>query len=234
VGEASARKRSKKPQTKAGRSRAETWRLKKLLQVEQGFWDRGLEFVAGIDEVGRGPLAGPVLAAAVIMPRGVSIRGVHDSKQLTPEKRERLLEEIREKALCIAIAGASNREIDRINILKATHLAMQRAIRRLRIPPQHVIVDGLPVPILGPNQTAVVDGDAKVHCVACASIVAKVVRDKIMKSLSSRYPAYGWEHNVGYATADHRQAINIVGLTPHHRRSFTEDDQLTLELFAEG
>ena len=229
VGEASTRKR-KKPRTKGGKSRAETWRLKKLLRVEQGFWEQGLEFVAGVDEVGRGPLAGPVLAAAVIMPRDVTIRGVHDSKQLTAEKRERLVLEIREKALCIAIAAASNREIDRINILKASHLAMQRAIRRLRIAPQHVIVDGLPVPILGPNHTAVIDGDAKVHCIACASIVAKVMRDKIMRSLSTRYPAYGWEHNAGYATADHRQAINIVGLTPHHRRSFTEDDQLVLEL----
>ncbi len=229
MGEASTRKRTK-PRTKAGRSRAETWRLKKLLQIEQTFWERGLDFVAGVDEVGRGPLAGPVLAAAVIMPRGVSIRGVQDSKQLSAEKRERLFVEIREKALCVAIAGASNREIDRINILKATHLAMQRAIRRLRIPPQHVIVDGLPVAILGPNHTAVIDGDAKVHCVACASIVAKVVRDKIMKALANRYPVYGWEHNVGYATADHRQAINIAGLTPHHRRSFTEDDQLVLEL----
>lgn len=222
------RKRSK-PKTKAGKSRAETWRLKKLLELEQSFWARGIVHVAGVDEVGRGPLAGPVLAAAVIMPCGVTIRGVHDSKLLTPEKRERLFQEIRSKALCIGIGGASSREIDRINILRASHLAMQRAIRRLRVPPQHIIVDGLPVALLGPQHTAVVDGDAKVHCIACASVVAKVVRDRLMKLLAVRYPVYGWDHNVGYATADHRLAIVVSGLTPHHRRSFTEQ-QLMLEL----
>jgi ribonuclease HII len=137
--------------------------------------------------------------------------------------------EIYEKALCIGVGGASSREIDRINILKASHVAMQRAIARLRIRPDHVMVDGLPVAILGPQHTAVVDGDAKVHCIACASIVAKVVRDKLMRLLSNRYPIYGWEHNAGYATADHRLAIDSSGLSPHHRRSFT-DQQLVLEL----
>jgi ribonuclease HII len=229
VGEAALPRKKKRPKTKAGRSRAETWRLKKLLAFEHDFWDNGVEFVAGVDEAGRGPLAGPVLAAAVIMPRGVVIRGVNDSKMLTPEKRENLLLEIHEKALCIGIGGASNREIDRINILKATHLAMARAVRRLRVAPQRIIVDGLAVPLLGPNHTAVVDGDAKVHCICCASIVAKVMRDRLMKLLASHYPGYGWDHNVGYATADHRQAIDAVGLTPHHRRSFT-DQQLILEL----
>jgi ribonuclease HII len=200
-----------------------------MLQVEQTFWAQGLEYIAGVDEVGRGPLAGPVLAAAVIMPPNVAIRGVHDSKMLTAEKRERLLHEIHEKAIAIAIGGASCREIDRINILKASHLAMRRALARLRVRPQHVIVDGLRVPTLG-EHTAVIDGDAKVHCIACASIVAKVMRDKLMRLLSSHYPHYGWDHNAGYATADHRSAILEVGLTPHHRRSFTEDDQLVLEL----
>jgi ribonuclease HII len=222
------RKRSK-PKTKAGKSRAETWRLKKLLQLEQDFWSQGIEHVAGVDEVGRGPLAGPVLAAAVIMPRGVTIRGVQDSKLLTAEKRERLFGEIREKALCIGVGGASSREIDRLNILRASHVAMQRAIRRLSIPPQHIVVDGLRVALLGPDHTAVIDGDARVHCVACASIVAKVVRDRLMKRLAPRYPIYGWEHNVGYATADHRLAIDLGGLSPHHRRSFIEQ-QLALEL----
>ena len=219
----------RRPKTKAGRSRAETWRLKKLLQYEQGFWQQGLQYIAGVDEVGRGPLAGPVLAAAVIMPPDVVIRGVNDSKVLSSEKRERLFVEIYEKALCIGIGGASSREIDRINILKASHVAMQRAIARLRIRPDHVMVDGLPVALLGPQHTAVVDGDAKVHCIACASIVAKVMRDKLMRLLSSRYPIYGWEHNAGYATADHRLAIDNSGLSPHHRRSFT-DQQLVLEL----
>jgi ribonuclease HII len=223
------RKRSKKPKTKAGRSRAETWRLKKLLQFEQGYWQQGVQYIAGVDEAGRGPLAGPVMAAAVIMPPDVVVRGVNDSKQLSPEKRERLFMEIHEKALCIGIGGASSREIDRINILRASHLAMLRAIRRLRIQPDHVMVDGLPVALLGPRHTAVIDGDAKVHCIACASIVAKVMRDRLMRLLSVRYPIYGWEHNVGYATLDHRLAIDAGGLSPHHRRSFT-DQQLVLEL----
>ena len=223
-------RRKKKPKTKAGRSRAETWRLKKLLQYEAALWDQGIEYIAGVDEVGRGPLAGPVLAAAVIMPKGVMIRGVGDSKVLTAEKREQLLIEIHKHAIAISIAGASNREIDRINILKASHVAMKRAIDRLRVKPERILVDGNPVHLLGPTHTSVIDGDAKVHCIACASIVAKVMRDKLMKLLAGRYPAYGWDHNVGYATADHRSAIEVVGLTPHHRRSFTEDDQLLLEL----
>jgi ribonuclease HII len=223
-------RRKKKPKTIAGRSRAETWRLKKLLQHEQQLWDEGVEYIAGVDEVGRGPLAGPVLAAAVIMPKGVSIRGVGDSKVLSAEKREQLLIEIHKHAIAIAIGGASNREIDRINILKASQLAMKRAVDRLPVRPERILVDGNPVHLLGPTHRNVIDGDAKVHCIACASIVAKVMRDKLMKLLSGRYPAYGWDHNVGYATADHRSAIEVVGLTPHHRRSFTEDDQLLLEL----
>jgi ribonuclease HII len=228
VDETAAPRKKKKPKTKAGRSRAETWRLKRLLQFEQGLWEQGIELVAGVDEVGRGPLAGPVLAAAVIMPRGVTIRGVHDSKVLTAEKRERLSQEIYAKALCVGIGGASSREIDRINILRASHLAMIRAVKRLRIAPQHIVVDGRPVAVLGKDHTAVVDGDAKVHCVACASVVAKVVRDRLMRRLAPRYPTYGWDHNAGYATADHRLAIDTTGLSPHHRRSFIEQ-QLALD-----
>ena len=223
-------RRKTKPKSKAGRTSAETWRLKKLLKLEQSFWDQGIEFIAGVDEVGRGPLAGPVLAAAVIMPPGVTIRGVQDSKLLSAEKRERLLVEIHRHAIAVSIGGASPREIDRINILKASHLAMKRALDRLRVKPQKVIVDGLPVRLLGPDHLAVIDGDARVHCIACASIVAKVMRDKLMTLLAGRYPVYGWEHNSGYGTAGHFSAIESAGITPHHRRSFTEDDQLTLEL----
>lgn len=224
---------SRRPKTKAGRARAQTWRMKRLLEMERGLWDQGIERVAGVDEVGRGPLAGPVIAAAVILPVGVGIRGVDDSKKLTAEKRESLLLEIREKALAIGIGGASTREIDRINILRASHLAMARALQRLPHPPQHVIVDGLPVPELTGNTSFVVDGDAKVHCVACASIVAKCVRDRLMRMLATRYPVYGWEHNCGYATAEHRTAIFDAGFSPHHRRSFDLNSQLTLELLAD-
>jgi ribonuclease HII len=227
-GEAKGRKR--RPRTASGRRRAENRRLQKLLEQEQACWDRGLTFVAGVDEVGRGPLAGPVLAAAVVLPPGVAIRGVDDSKKLTADKRAALYEEIRAHALAIGVAGASTREVDRINILRASHLAMRRAIERLGRTPEHVFVDGLPVPGLGYVHTAVVDGDAKVHCIACASIVAKVVRDRIMHLLASRYPGYGWETNAGYGTAEHRGAIVELGLTPHHRRSFEPNNQLTLEL----
>lgn len=200
------------------------------MALEQTLWDRGIEFVAGIDEVGRGPLAGPVLAAAVVLPRGVGIRGVDDSKRLTAEKRERLCAEIRAHALGIGIGAASSREVDRLNILRASHLAMRRALARLPLRPQHIIVDGLPVPGLGEDCTAVVDGDARVHVVACASIVAKVVRDRGMHLLARRYPGYGWDSNAGYATLEHRAAIGALGLTPHHRRSFEPNTQLLLEL----
>lgn len=223
---------TKRPKTKAGRARAQTWRLKKLLEMERALWDQGVELVAGVDEVGRGPLAGPVIAAAVILPVGVGIRGVDDSKKLTAEKRESLLLEIREKALAIGVGAASPREIDRINILRASHLAMARAIQKLPRKPQHIIIDGLPVPALG-EHTAVIDGDAKVHCIACASIVAKCVRDRLMRMLATRYPVYGWDHNSGYSTLDHRTAIFAAGFTPHHRRSFDVNSQLTLELLVD-
>jgi ribonuclease HII len=221
---------AKRPKTKAGRARALTWRLKKLMEMERALWEQGVELVAGVDEVGRGPLAGPVIAAAVILPVGVGIRGVDDSKKLTAEKRESLLLEIRAKALAIGVGGASSREIDRINILRASHLAMARALQKLPRTPQHIIVDGLPIPNLADNASFVIDGDAKVHCIACASIVAKCVRDRLMRMLAPRYPVYGWDHNAGYATADHRSAIYAVGFSPHHRRSFDLNSQLTLEL----
>jgi len=223
-------KRKRPPKTASGRRRAENRRLQKLLQLEQECWDRGQNLIAGVDEVGRGPLAGPVLAAAVILPVGVAIRGVDDSKKLTAEKRAALYGEIRARAIAIGVAGASTREVDRHNILRASHFAMRRALERLRCTPDHIFVDGLRVPELGENHTAVVDGDAKVHCIACASIVAKVVRDRIMHLLAAHYPGYGWDHNVGYATQEHRDAIVTLGLTPHHRRSFEPNCQLTLEL----
>lgn len=220
AGTGGARRRRRRPKTASGRRRAERRRLDRLLALERSCWESGLEHVAGVDEVGRGPLAGPVVAAAVILPRDIAIRGIDDSKKLDARRRDRLFDEIREKAVCIGIGAASTREIDRINILRATHLAMQRAISRLRVPPQRIIVDGLPVPELGDAHMAVVDADATVHCVACASVVAKVVRDRLMKRLAPRYPDYGWDENAGYATAEHRDAILARGYTPHHRRSF--------------
>lgn len=196
-------------------------RLRKLLATEIGFWSGGVPHVAGVDEVGRGPLAGPVVAAAVILPEGCWIDGVDDSKKLTHEKRLALYERIVTSCVCWGVGAASAAEIDRINIRRATALAMQRAIRRLSCPPAHLLVDGLPVPELGlDGQTAIVDGDAKVHSIAAASILAKVTRDRLMERLAARHPAYGWERNKGYGTPEHLEALNLHGPTRHHRQSF--------------
>ena len=195
-------------------------RPRDLLEYERGFWGRGRS-VAGVDEAGRGPLAGPVVAAAVVLPNGVSIDGADDSKLLSPDVRQELYEQIRTLAECVGVGAASVREIDRRNILRATTVAMQRALDRLRTRPDHVVVDGLPVKYLGREHEAVVDGDALVHSIACASIVAKVIRDRLMHRLAVRYPGYAWDTNVGYGTAEHRAAIDELGVTPHHRLTFT-------------
>lgn len=185
--------------------------------------------IAGIDEVGRGPLAGPVVAAAVVMPPGCLVCGADDSKRLTARRRGELVGEILDSARAVGVGAASPAEIDRINIRRATALAMERALRGLRLSPDHLLVDGLPVPELGLHrQTAVVEGDASVHSIACASIVAKVVRDRLMERLARRYPQFGWERNKGYGTPEHREALRRFGPTPHHRRSFEPVQQLSL------
>ena len=207
-------------------------RRRALITLERQLWEAGAQIVAGVDEVGRGPLAGPVVAAAVVFPVGCrGVKGVNDSKELTEDARRMLDKRIRRRALAFALGAASAREIDRINILRASHLAMRRALARLRMDVDHVIVDGLPVRDLGREQTAVVDGDAKVHCVACASVLAKVARDRVMKRLALRYPQYGWDTNVGYGTPEHRAALLEFGPSPHHRLSFAPSTQYSLELF---
>ena len=191
-----------------------------ILDYERDLWARGVARVAGVDEVGRGPLAGAVVAAAVILAEGVAIDGATDSKALTPERRTEIATEIEARAAAIALGAASVREIDRLNILRATTQAMTRALARLPVTPDHVVVDGLPVRDLGWEHDAVVGGDARVHSIACASIVAKVCRDRLMTLLAARYPDYGWERNMGYATRRHRSALRESGLTPHHRTTF--------------
>lgn len=190
------------------------------LRVEQGYFKQGADLVAGVDEVGRGPWAGPVVAAAVVVGPGCRVlRGIDDSKVLTARRREELAAAI----VCLfpyAVGAASPREIDRFNIRQATILAMRRALMRLPIEADVVLVDGTRVPELGRAHEALVDGDAKCFAIACASIVAKTVRDRLMRNLAQRYPLYGWEHNCGYGTADHRRALTAAGMTPHHRRSF--------------
>jgi ribonuclease HII len=204
-------------------------RLQDLLDYERGFWSRGVSGVAGVDEAGRGPLAGPVVAAAVVLQPGVAIDGAADSKRLAPAVRERVYADVLVRAAAVAVGAASVREIDRLNVLEATALAMRRALARLPLNPQHVVVDGLPMRGLGRAHEAVVDGDALIHSISCASVVAKVVRDRIMLRLALRHPGYGWERNVGYGTSDHMDALRALGPTAHHRQLMATH-QLDLDL----
>ena len=176
--------------------------------------------VAGVDEAGRGPLAGPVVAAAVILDELKPIAGLADSKTLTAARRERLYDEIRAKALCCSIAEASVEEIDRINILQATMLAMRRAVLGLRLKPARVLVDGNRLPPLDVPAEAIVKGDAKVAAISAASILAKVTRDRWCAQLHAEYPQYGFAGHKGYGTAEHLAALAQHGACPQHRRSF--------------
>ena len=196
-------------------------RSKRFLRAEQGAlnWDPpGL--VAGVDEAGRGPLAGPVVAAAVILDPRQPIAGLADSKKLTARRRERLYDEICAKALCCSIALASVAEIDRLNILQATLLAMQRAVAGLRLPPAKVLVDGNRLPTLGVLAEAIVDGDATVPAISAASILAKVQRDRWCAEVDAQWPQYGFAAHKGYGTAAHLAALRAHGACEHHRRSF--------------
>ena len=193
--------------------------LADALAYESLFWSRGRS-VAGVDEAGRGPLAGPVIAAAVVLPEGVQVERAGDSKKLSRTLREELYAEILTKASSAGIGSGSVQEIDKHNILNATTLAMNRALTQLSEEPGHVVVDGLPVKKLEWEHEAVVGGDGLVHSIGCASIVAKVTRDRLMTRLALRYPGYSWEKNAGYGTASHRAAIKKLGLTPHHRITF--------------
>lgn len=214
--------------------------IKPATRVERRHWDAGLGVVVGADAVGVACLSGPVVAAAVAMrPYGRRVPGVRDSKMLSRAQREWLYPRILRRALAVGVGAASVAEIDRLNIYHATNLAMQRAIGR--IPDrQHVLIDGLRVhgmeAAIGPY-TAIVRGDATCYSIAAASIVAKVVRDRLMDRLARRHPHYGWEHNAGYATLDHRRGIEEHGVTAFHRRSFARvravvlGEQLPLDLF---
>ncbi len=186
--------------------------------------------IAGVDEVGRGPLAGPVVACAVIMPPDVrAIPGVDDSKRLTAKERERLAVKIRQRAVSVGIGAASVREIDRVNIYHATVMAMRRALARLSSTPNCVLIDGKPIRTLEIPHMALVGGDDSCYTIACASIVAKVTRDRVMRGLAGRYPNYRWERNVGYSTLAHIEGLAAHGVTPHHRRSFIPVQQLSLD-----
>jgi len=206
------------------------------LRAERKFWREGLLRIVGLDECGVAALSGPVVACALYMPPNCrKIAGVRDSKTLTRPERERLADLICAKAIRVGIGAASAREIERINILRATHLAMRRALDKVGAC-EHTLIDGNPIRDIdmGPH-TCIVRGDASSYSIAAASVVGKVCRDRLMSKLALRYPGYGWEHNAGYPTPDHREAIHRLGLTPHHRRSFGTVRrlmQLTLDLEA--
>lgn len=176
--------------------------------------------VAGVDEVGRGPLAGDVVTAAVILDPNNPIVGLNDSKKLSEKKRNSLFNEIQEKALSWAIARASVSEIDEINILQASLLAMKRAVEALGVQPEHVLVDGNKIPQWHYNAEAVVKGDGRVACIGAASILAKVTRDREMEAFDAQYPGYGFAGHKGYPTKKHMEAVETLGICPIHRRSY--------------
>jgi ribonuclease HII len=197
-------------------------RSNKFLRAEQAAlsWETpGL--VAGVDEAGRGPLAGPVVAAAVILDDRNPILGLADSKVLTARRREQLFDEIRAKALCCSVAQASVDEIDMLNILQATMLAMRRAVEGLRLKPALVLVDGNRLPTLSVRAEAIVKGDSKIAAISAASILAKVTRDHWCAELDLQYPQYGFAGHKGYGTAEHLQALQAHGACPQHRKSFS-------------
>jgi ribonuclease HII len=196
-------------------------KLRKVLNMEQVplVWDT-IGLIAGVDEAGRGPLAGSVVAAAVILDDKNPIKGLADSKKLSALKREKLYDEIRAKALCVGVGEASVDEIDSLNILQATMLAMQRAVAGLRLKPALVLVDGNRIPKLDILAEAIVQGDAKVQAISAASIIAKVTRDRQCDALHAQFPKYGFATHKGYGTAEHMAALKEHGAAPVHRKSF--------------
>ena len=200
------------------------WNAEEKLQFERALQAKGLQYIAGVDEVGRGPLAGPVVCAAVIMPLDEDklVVGVDDSKKLSEKKREQLAEEIKARALCYTIVEIDEKTIDEINILEATRLGMKKAIETLEIPPEVVLTDGNMTIDTHFPQHSVIHGDALSYSIGAASIIAKVYRDNMMDEFAKTYPQYGFEKNKGYGTAAHIQGIKEHGLCPIHRRTFTK------------
>lgn len=190
------------------------------LENETRLWKQGLIHIAGLDEAGRGPLAGPVVAAAVVFPPHTYIEGVNDSKKLSPKKRDELALKISKTAICVNTGIVHEREIDQINILQATYQAMRQAIKRLKVQPQHLLVDGYAIPNMQIAQTAIPQGDSQVFSIAAASIIAKVTRDQMMYEYDAMFPEYGFAKHKGYPTRQHVEAIAQFGPCPIHRESF--------------
>lgn len=190
------------------------------MEIERELWQSGTQYIAGIDEAGRGPLAGPVVAAAVIFPAFFTIPGVRDSKTCTAHQRELLFREIERRAIAFGMGVVDSEEIDRINILQATLKAMRQAVEQLKIPPHHLLVDGNHLPDYPIDKTAVIKGDNRCFCIAAASILAKVTRDGMMVNYHRKFPVYGFDKHKGYGTRFHINAIRTYGYSPIHRRTF--------------
>ena len=201
-------------------NRSEGQRLRHLLRYETELWERGVVQVAGVDEAGMAPLAGPIVAGACLLPRDYRPRGIDDSKQLDARARERLAEDIRGNAICWAVARAEVFEIDGINVYRAGLLALTRAVRGLATRPDHVLVDARKLPELGIPHTPIIHGDALSLTIAAASILAKTARDALMAELDLTHPGYGFARHKGYPTAEHFDALQRLGACPIHRRSF--------------
>ena len=197
----------------------EDMRLEKMLAYEKELYAQGIELIAGVDEVGRGPLAGPVVAAAVILPKGCKIPGLNDSKKIPKAKHKEIYEAVLQNAIAIGVGVKDNHVIDQVNIYEATKLAMMEAIGQLEPQPQHLLIDAmkLDLPI---SQTSIIKGDANSLSIAAASIVAKVTRDQMMEEFDCEYPGYDFTQNAGYGTANHLAGLDKLGVTPIHRRSF--------------
>lgn len=208
--------------------RAEDQRIQGLLTEEKRLWDKGFLYIAGLDEVGRGPLAGPVMAAACILPAHFELPGLNDSKQVSERKREKLFEQIQSQALGYAVGSAEPAEIDALNILQATKLAMKRAVEDLKMRPHFLLIDALELPQIRIPQKGIIGGDTLCASIAAASILAKVTRDRWMVDLHKIYPEYGFSRNKGYGTKEHLEALKAFGPCPLHRRSFSPVAQETL------
>lgn len=199
---------------------AEQERISRLYQYERVLYDQGIQYIAGVDEAGRGPLAGPVVAGAVILPRDCFIFGLNDSKKIGEAKRYAIEKEIKEKALTWAVGAAGVYDIDRINIYQATILAMGRGVRKLLIKPEHLLIDAMKIPAVDIPQTSIIKGDTKSASIAAASILAKCHRDRLMAVYDERFPEYGFGRHKGYPTREHIEVICKLGRTCIHRTSF--------------
>ena len=197
----------------------EDLRLEKMLAYEKELYAQGIDLIAGVDEVGRGPLAGPVVAAAVILPKACKILGLNDSKKIPKSKHKEIYEAVLQNAIAIGIGIKDNQVIDQVNIYEATKLAMMEAIGQLEPQPQHLLIDAMKLDLPIP-QTSIIKGDANSLSIAAASIVAKVTRDQMMEEFDKEYPGYDFAQNAGYGTAKHLAGLDQLGVTPIHRRSF--------------